>query len=298
MFIRTEEERKEAIKNKRNALIVTVLFQGLVAILAFYIVAWTPPDPPIPQYGIEVNFGLDEAGFGEKQPTKPVNTSSQPSKAVSSPTKVTENPVPKVEPIATPPAYREEATPVEPVAPAGEETVVANPSSSKNKAVDKPKEPAVVAKPKETSTPATTETTLTGNEGQKKDADKNADSGSHGNVAGSTGDQGNKEGSINAELLIPDASGRGAIGLDMKGWKWSTLPQPDDTSSESGQIVFEIKINRYGEIVAIKTLFRSVSRMVADIYQKALKEATFEPNEGVNPDETTTGKVTFNIKVR
>jgi protein TonB len=34
----------------------------------FLINAWTAPDPPLPEYGIELNFGIEEAGSGFEQP--------------------------------------------------------------------------------------------------------------------------------------------------------------------------------------------------------------------------------------
>ncbi|MDW8286587.1 MAG: hypothetical protein RMJ89_00795 [Flammeovirgaceae bacterium] len=293
MLIRSEKEQKEALKNKRVALATAILLQTGILLLSFYIVAWMPPDPPIPQYGIEVNFGLDESGSGEKQPEK-TSSETKPATATkvsnAQPSKTVESKVPKVEPIATPPVYQEkvEATKVEPITEVGEETVVAKPTSSVEKIAETSKETS------ESPKQEPSETILSGNEGQK-----HTKTNSHGNVEGSKGDQGKEEGTINSELLVvSDLTGRGEIGLDIQGWSWSRLPQPKDTSNESGKLVFEIKIDRYGEVIAIRTLYRSVSRTVADIYQNALKEASFEPHEGVDPAETTTGKVIFNIKVR
>src|SRR5688572_5170645 len=66
-----EEERL----NKKNRLVAALTTGGLqLALLGalFVLVAWRPPNPPLPEYGVELNFGLDAEGYGDLQPTEPV----------------------------------------------------------------------------------------------------------------------------------------------------------------------------------------------------------------------------------
>ena len=41
-------------------------------ILFFFLLAWKEPFPPIPEYGIELNFGIDNQGSGTVQQQAPV----------------------------------------------------------------------------------------------------------------------------------------------------------------------------------------------------------------------------------
>lgn len=66
-----EEEEK---KNKRWGMIVSLGLHLSLLILFFFLLAWREPNPPLPEYGIELNFGMVE-GYGNEQPTTPPNTS-------------------------------------------------------------------------------------------------------------------------------------------------------------------------------------------------------------------------------
>lgn len=83
----------------------------------------------------------------------------------------------------------------------------------------------------------------------------------------------------------------GAI-LELKGWKWDAVPNPNDTTEECGKIVFEIKVDQDGEIISIQTIEKTVTPMVEKIYADALRVLTFsktaETLSGIS-----TGKVTF-----
>ena len=58
------EEQQEK-KNKQTALLSSIGIQIVVVLLLFVIVAWRAPNPPLPEYGIELNFGLDTEGSGD-----------------------------------------------------------------------------------------------------------------------------------------------------------------------------------------------------------------------------------------
>ncbi len=66
----TDQEEK---KNKRTGLIVSAGIHLALFVLFFFILAWKEPNPPLPEYGIELNFGLDNAGTGSVQPRSTPN---------------------------------------------------------------------------------------------------------------------------------------------------------------------------------------------------------------------------------
>ena len=46
----------EEKKSQRTGLIATIGFHLVLLILFFFLLAWSEPDPPIPEYGIELSF--------------------------------------------------------------------------------------------------------------------------------------------------------------------------------------------------------------------------------------------------
>ena len=84
--------------------------------------------------------------------------------------------------------------------------------------------------------------------------------------------------------------------LDMQGWIWDIAPKPDDNSSESGRIVFEIIVDYYGEIIGLKTIETTLSPMIEKIYREEILKLTFSPTNNENPAELSKGKITFIIK--
>ena len=64
-------------KNKRAAIIGTILFHVLVVIVLIF-TGLTPPVPPRPEIGVEINLGSSDEGMGEKQPDTPIEEISSP----------------------------------------------------------------------------------------------------------------------------------------------------------------------------------------------------------------------------
>lgn len=80
--------------------------------------------------------------------------------------------------------------------------------------------------------------------------------------------------------------------LELKGWTWDVVPRPNDLTEECGKIVFEIKVDENGEIIAIKTIEKTVTPLVEKIYADALRILTFSKT-GDSRSTMSTGKVTF-----
>ena len=64
----TVEQEK---KNRRIALATSLGVHGVILLLLLFVVAWRAPDPPLPEYGIELNFGTAMQGSGAVQPETP-----------------------------------------------------------------------------------------------------------------------------------------------------------------------------------------------------------------------------------
>ena len=66
-------------KDKRWGIIGTVLFH-LIVLAILFVVNLSPPDPPRPVIGLEVNLGYSDQGMGDIQPEKAAQTSTKQSK--------------------------------------------------------------------------------------------------------------------------------------------------------------------------------------------------------------------------
>jgi hypothetical protein len=114
------------------------------------------------------------------------------------------------------------------------------------------------------------------------------------------GTKGKEEGTIDARGLYgSQGGGGGGTSLNMSGWQWDFLPKPKDNTSESGKIVFEIKIDDRGQIIYIRTLEKSVSPAVEKIYKSEVEKLTFSKTSGnTRPAPISTGTITFILRAR
>ncbi|MBD0400772.1 hypothetical protein [Flammeovirga sp. EKP202] len=314
---KTEQEKKQERKNRNLSILITFLSVVILGVFAWFTVVWSPPDPPIPQYGIEVNFGLDDAGSGDVQSKAP---STEESESVEEPkptpeTETVEQPTEEVveevieEP--TPSETTPEPTPVEEVdpMPAAVTDAPVEESVETTKETIQPKEEKVEEKAPEEEKKVTPEKTTVpkintpvtgtllkkpeGGEGNSSTPKQN----NNGDVEGAKGDQGSKKGTLNADALLESAGGAGGTALDMPGWNWIDPPEVEDSSRETGKIIFEIQIDDFGEVISVKTIYRSVTKQVVDQYREAVSELTFEPTDAdTNIQSITTGRITFIIR--
>ena len=287
------EAQKEK-KNKRIGAIISVGSHVAVLLLFLFMVAWRAPDPPLPEYGIELNFGLDDAGSGEVQPepeTTPAETESQEEA----------EPDGKEEPIEEEVVEQQEIeTPVEEVTPVHSEhespdVVEEKPEKKVEEPVEKKEEEVKEEAPK--LPPVLYPNNKTGSGGKDGDA-KDAQNANQGDKTGAVGDQGDEKGTVDSRALYGNAGGGGGSLLQMSGWYWDAEPRPNDTSSESGKLVFQIVIDDKGNIIRVKTLETSVSPTVEKIYKDEVMKLTFSRTAGASVAATSTGTITFVIKAR
>jgi outer membrane biosynthesis protein TonB len=256
-------------------------------LLFLFVVAWRAPNPPNPEYGIELNFGLDSQGSGEVQPQNPVGTEQQSedpkTEVKNDQPEETDEPTPsEVKPSETKPVEKPVTTKQD------SPEVVKEEKKQDTKPVEKPVEkkpdPAALYKPNTSS--KTSETTQT----------KTGEQASQGDDTGKTGDKGDPKGPLDAKALYgKQGGGDGGPTLELAGWNWDFVPRPSVPNNETGRVVFEIKVGEDGEIISYRTLERSVSIEAENICKKELEKLTFSKT-GTNVPKESTGRITFVIR--
>jgi periplasmic protein TonB len=284
----TSQERKD----RRTAMIVSVIFHALLILLLFYIMAWRAPNPPLEEYGIEVNFGMDATGGGEVQTKAVANEStnredSKPATTTPEPAKPEVRPQPTVSQPQSQPAL---ATDNDNEVVVKKEVVKPTPEPPKEevKVVEKPKA-LYTGKTKTNSAgsgTAGTSNTPTGN--------------SNGDDAGAVGDKGSPEGKMEAKNLYgKPGGGGGGPSLNMPGWRYDVRPKEDPYENESGKIVFKITIDADGEIENIQVVESNVSPQVVKWYRDEVFKTSFSRTSSKTPnDQGATGTITFIIRSR
>lgn len=267
---------------------------GLFLVL-FFVVAWRAPDPPLPEYGIELNFGLDDQGTGDVQPEEAVGDAGE---SVTAET-VTE-PVPE----------QNNETAAETSEPAEEKEVTPVPSKAESPvtvketktAMAESKEPAEPqAKTPKKETPVTTPAE-TSKEAVAQDASKQGTAASHGDDANKTGDKGSEQGTLDAKALYGTPGGGGGgtgLNLQMAGWAWAdspTIPQLPD--NENGKVVFEIECDETGEITRITSLERTLSPRAEQLLKDMIRKNSLVRTSGGKIPERSTGKLVFVLRTK
>lgn len=268
-------------RNRNTALLVSFAIHGGLMLLFIFLMAWRAPDPPLPEFGIELNFGTSDTGSGDVQPDiSPAsevatedNTSSEASEADSQPDPT-------------------DAT--VPTAPDESEVVV--------KEEKKPEpQPSVKEKPVEKAKDSPKEKTTQDNQ-VKPATDAKGDSKSHGDDPNKAGDKGNPQGKIDAEALYGKqggGAGGDGLSLQMSGWAWADPPKiPDVPDNEDGRIVFEIECDADGEIIGITTLERGLSPRAEQLLKEEIRRNSLIRTSGGATPERSKGKIVFVLKTR
>jgi outer membrane biosynthesis protein TonB len=287
-----EEQEK---KNKRIGLTVSIGVHLIVLLLFLFMVAWRAPDPPLPEYGIELNFGLDDQGTGDIQPESETTSTaaSEESSEDSQQHEVIEESQEEVKSEEAQPtsegvtAKTESPVVVEEVKEAKKET---KPVEKADEKKVEPKPTEKVAEKKETKSldPAATYT----NSENNKQANQGDDT-------KKAGDKGNPEGTLDAKALYGQQGGGGGAGLDLAGWDWDEIPSPKIPANESdGRIEFEIKVDDNGEITFYRVLERSLSIEAEKACKEAISKLTFSKKPGAIVPAVSVGKITFVVRTR
>lgn len=277
-------------KDRQVAGILTLIIYAILLAIFIFTIVWTRPDPPpfVPTLELEggVNFGTDNAGSGKNQSQSKANNNKNLEDA---------------RPAVTRPSTTETQPAIQPVERIPEK--VEQPTTRPVTTEDR-NSPDIREEKKPTTQPVTSRPS---EQPQKSEQPSNTDSGkgtgdkntanNNGNVPGATGDQGKPDGSLNNDALLGSGSGSGTS-LDLSGWTWDSKPVVNDRSTETGRLEFEIRVDRNGDVIGVRLLFRSVSPSVARVYEEALKEVSFRATAAGSRPSITVGRVVFNITAR
>lgn len=284
--------------NQRIGIAVSITAHVVILVLCYFFVNWSPPDPPLPDYGVELNFGVDPEGFGDLQTLAPANDSKNAQDA--KPNDITKMSEPEPQPEVA------EAQPA-PVAE-DEPDVTTGHTQELDSPVEVPeKKPEKVAKPVEKPvvrtetkpTPAPTYTPDKQEEGGRgvKGTSSEMAGNNNGDRPGKVGDQGDRRGTINAKGLYGSPGKGGGSSLDMAGWVWDKRPDQTDVSNEEGRIVFKIKVDENGDLTQVRVIEKTVSPSVVAFYQKQIEELTFsKTRDNVASASESEGTITVIVR--
>ena len=280
----------EEKNNQRKSMYISLGVHGALLILFFFLLAWKEPFPPIPEYGIELNFGLDESGSGNIQREEVAVTQTPTDQTSDTEETVEETEEEVVEEQTPTPADTPSENEVEEQTEAADEVVpddIESPDvvEEQDEAVaDTPSEPQPTVETSENDEEESTPAQAAGGTNQGEEEDE-------------TGDQGDPEGEIDERAIYGTPGAGGGASLNMAGWMWDYIPKPDDRSDENGRIVFAITIDDAGEILSIRTIEKTVTPAVERIYRAEVERLTFSTtSDNTRPAPTSSGTITFIIK--
>jgi outer membrane biosynthesis protein TonB len=251
---------------------------------------------------VEVNFGLDAAGYGKVQNYNKASDSPRNEDVK----KENEEVKAKVKPVVTPPkteTIKPSKTSPPPIVSKTESPVEVPEKIVKPTKTESKTPPAEAIKPvppkKEINNDALFKKS-SGNSGSNGTTGKASGTAgnNNGDKPGSVGDQGNPNGKIDAGSLYgrPGGSAQG-VALNVSGWGMGNRPQVNDDSNESGKIVFELKVDDSGDIISVRVKESTVSQSVVELYKRAIGKMKLVP-KSENVPSVSTGTLTYIIKSR
>lgn len=234
-----------------------------IAILICAFCGLNPPDPPIPEEGVEVNLGNSDFGLGDNA-NPDVSEEMRP--ATTSPSNAGE----RVSTQSTEQTVSVNAT--------------KNPSTKPtNQTVTKPLEDT---KPVEKTEPQINKNALF----PGKRTTNN--SGSQGVTQG-TGDQGKQGGNPNSQRY-DGVPGNGGSGWSLEGRSASSIPKPQYNNTKEGKIIVRIWVNRAGQVTKVEAPIKGstiADNMLVERAKNAAKQAKF--NADNNAAEEQVGTITY-----
>jgi len=281
--------------NKLKALTGTLIFHGIILLL-FIFVVFKNPDPPLfsDTAGVEVNFGLSDEGMGDIQPepsaseSAKMSTPTEQAKAEKSETSKEEKLLTQEDEdapsLAAADKPKKEKKPEKKITPTP--VVKEKPKTEKKEVKEEKKEPVVNAnalykgKSKQ------------GNEGETgKPGDQGIKEGSlyaknHGNTMGS-GTHGTGDGTDG-----PGGHGGKGYSYSLTGRKIVQPPKIIDNSQETGKVVVDITVDKYGNVTNAIPGGRGSTTSSANLYRKA-KEALLKTKFNPSPDGVEEQRGTF-----
>lgn len=243
------------MSNQVKSGILTAAIMALVAVvlLAF---GYDPPDPPIPEEGVEVNVGDSDFGLGES--VEPASEASSYTPPAAQNQVATQNTEPSVGMPSTP-----------------NQGTVTNPVAQEQPQVEN-KEPEINKNALFTGRRNQTGQTGTGSEG----------------ITSGTGNQGKPNGSPNSNNY--NGNGGNGTSYSLKGRSVVSIPKPEYNSNLQGRIVIDIWVNQQGQVVRVEGPSQGstiTNSGMVEHAKKAARKARF--NADIHALEEQKGSITY-----
>lgn len=248
-------------KNKVISGISTALFL-LVVMLVCMAFGYDPPDPPIPEEGVEVNVGNSDMGLGDN----PMPEASEPSSA----------PRP--------------ASATEQLSTQNTESSVPLYSSNKPSTAKQDNETPTTTKPETPKEPEINKNALFN--GSKGNKNNNQNASSQGNTSGS-GNMGKPDGDPNSNRY-DGQPGKGGPSFSLAGRTSKALPSPNKTLNKEGTVVVKIWVDREGTVTKVDAPEKGSTTTDATLVNQA-KAAARNAKFSAKADaaELQTGTITY-----
>lgn len=275
----------------QRSLFFTVLIQLVLLIVLYFVTVWQAPNPPIPVYGIELDMAFSTSTSNTTQETQTPVASSE-----STDKELIDEPVDSNQS-----EEKEESTLVNTEEAAAEETPNQNTSNSNTTAEDPPTETIQEIEQQPVKQTSTQQQKTENTEPIKpKEAPSNIKSESTEETQLENKQNEASQPVIDERALFNNPAGNGQSStknfeLNLVGFRLTEEPDINDTSSESGSIIFNIKVDGDGYVIGIVVASATVSPAVVKIYRDAVAQLFFERTGNQAPSQTS-GTIKFIIK--
>ncbi len=242
-----------------SGICTTAIVLLAMLLMSLNIFAYEPPDPPIPEEGVEVNLGDSDFGFGD---------SPEPASEATS---------------YAPPASQEQ------VISQRTEPTVPVPSSPQPGNVTNP---AAETKPQ----PENKEPEINKNALFPGKRNQNSGGGNQGVTQGN-GNQGKPDGNPNSSNYTGNG-GTGNGNFSLKGRSAVSLPKPEYNSNQQGKIVVRIWVDQQGKVTRVEAPWKEstiTTGALVDQAKAAAKRARF--NTSSTAPEEQIGTITYIFKI-
>ncbi len=259
------------------------------------VVAFTPPKPPEFEEGILVNFGTDETGLGEIEPSAPpVQEFKTP------PPAATDTKVEKEEPLLT--QNTEDAPEVKKVDPEAEKKRLEK-MEAERKLREKMEAERIRREQEEIERKRIEAEQRRQDEIKNRTRDALASSKASGTTStgegdsGGSGNQGVPTGSVDSKVR-GEGSGLGTKGIsyDLQGRGFQSLPSPQYDYQGEGRVVVDVSVDRSGKVTQAIPGAKG-STTLDEYLLRVAKEAALKARFDPKPDAPVTqkGTITYNF---
>jgi len=266
-------------RDKQKGLVSTLIFHGLLLLLfAFY--GLTHSIPP-PEEGMVINFGTTETGLG--------TTESEPMQATESVEEVQLEQVPPPPTETAKPVAEEQVLTQE----TAEEIHFRKEKEAKEKAETERKREEERKRQEQERLKAAQKSRMDELFAKAKTGQGKGTGGGEGNTKPG-GNQGHLDGTPGAPHGNVPGSGNSGVSFNLSGRKMVTPPRINDTSQETGKVVVDIIVDKYGKVVMATPGARGSTTTSTHLYKLA-KEAAIETKFDANPNASVQqqGSMTF-----